>query len=331
MLTLAPLFTDHAVFQRRSEIRVFGEADGEVTGSFAGQTASVHADGKFVLHFEAMEAGGPYTLKVRCGEDVAMADDIYVGDVIMVSGQSNMQLKISETGFVPQKDPTDPLCRVFHAPRLERTDDFDNSWNSLTGDNIGNWSAIGCHLGVLLREERKVPIGILAMYQGAAVIQSFLSPEANRLFRIPEEEKHPDHHYEVYESWNVPAKIYRTMLLPLIPFALSGVIWYQGESNTSVAEGRVYDKMLLKMMAEWRLLFRSPFMPFVIVQINDFDTPFSKEGWKEVQKAEERVSKADRHARLVKIADMGQHDLIHPTNKEEVTERIAEALKGLTH
>ena len=326
MLSLAPIFSDHAVLQRNQPILVYGEAKGSVTASFLGETVSTEADGAFELSLSPRAAGGPYEMTVVCGDEKIVLSDLYVGDVILLSGQSNMQLKASETTDFEGSAEDDALARVFHAPRLETADLFDNKWQSLTRENAGNWSAIGYYLVKMLRKARGCAVGMVCAYQGAAVIQSFMTPENGLRFTFKPEERHPDHDYELYKAWNPPAKIYETMLKAIFPFQVSAVVWYQGESNTSIREGEVYADMLDTLIAEWRGFYRLPSLPFTVIQINDFIYPFNAEGWKLVQKAEETVAGRTPFVRLVKIADMGQHDLIHPVNKLAVAERVMKTL-----
>ena len=329
MFKLAPILSDGAVFQRDQEIRIFGSADAPVTVTFLGTTlTAAPVDGSFELSFPPQAAGGPYVMEFTCGIRTHTLSDLYIGDVILVSGQSNMQFTLSETEYQLPDDPTDPLARFFHVPRLECGNPFDNCWSSMTQENAGNWSAIGLHLARALRRERQVPIGIVGCYQGAAVIQSFLSPTENAKFHIDPADKHPDHTHEHFSLWNPPSTLYRAMLLPIVPYAVGSVVWYQGESNTALVEASHYGDMLRAMIAEWRTLFRKPDLPFVVVQINDYENAFSQEGWKILQKEQEAVAGQDHRVALVKIADLGQHDLIHPTNKFEVTQRIFKAIQS---
>lgn len=326
MLSLAPIFSSHAVIQRNQPIILYGEAKGNVTASFLGETLMANADGYFELVFSAHEAGGPYEMKVACeGEEVTLVD-LYVGDVFLMSGQSNMQLKAAETSDFEGTAENDDLARVFHAPRLECADPFDNKWQSMAVETAGNWSAIAYYLAKMLRRERGIAIGMVCAYQGAAVIQSFMTPENGLRFTFKPEERHPDHDYELYKSWNPPAKIYETMLKAIFPFQVSAVVWYQGESNTSIKEGEVYADMLDTLIAEWRGFYRLPALPFTVIQINNFIYPFNEEGWKLVQKAEETVAERTPFVKLVKISDMGQYDLIHPVNKLAVAERVMKTL-----
>lgn len=51
-----------------------------------------------------------------------------------------------------------------------------------------------------------------------------------------------DHIHENYKLWNKDAKLYETLLMQVVPFQLSAVVWYQGESDTAYDESVVYDR-----------------------------------------------------------------------------------------
>lgn len=329
MLTLAPIISDHAVFARGKEIRVFGRAEGRVTARFLGEERETDAAGDFVLTFPPHGAGGPYEMTVESGEETVTLRDLYIGEVFLFSGQSNMQFKLEAAAHGESDLAADGEIRVFHARQLEGEDDFDGRWTAMTRDNAPNWSALAYFVSRFWKAEEGVPVGAVCVYQGAAVIQTFLSRKALLPFDFAPEEKHPDHTHELYSLWNPPSKLYEYMLLPIVPYALSAAVWYQGESNTSPAEGARYKEMLKALMGEWRELFRDPSLPFVIVEINDYLTPFSAEGWKLVQRGQEEAVRESERAALVPVADLGEHDLIHPTNKKDVARRVFSALLKL--
>ena len=87
--------------------------------------------------------------------------------------------------------------------------------------------------------------------------------------------------------------------------------------------------MLKTLVAEWRLLFENPHLPFAIVQINDFDGALIPEGWKIVQTEQVKTAESLPDCKLVTIRDLGQHKNIHPTNKQDVAHRVSIALEAL--
>ena len=133
---------------------------------------------------------------------------------------------------------------------------------------------------------------------------------------------------------NLPTTLYNAVLHPLAPYALSGVVWYQGESNTG--NPAPYADYLKKLMGCWRDRWQDQQMPFVIVQLANYDgrqqTGFPRpivyqeepvsSGWAQLREAQRTVAKADPYAELAVINDLGETVDIHPLRKKEVAERV---------
>ncbi len=133
---------------------------------------------------------------------------------------------------------------------------------------------------------------------------------------------------------NLPTTLYNAVLHPLAPYAVSGVVWYQGESN--VGNPAPYADYLRKMMGCWRDLWQEPQMPFVIVQLANYDgrqqtgfprpitpqTEPANSGWAQLREAQRTVAKADPYAELAVLNDLGETVDIHPLRKKEAAERI---------
>lgn len=120
---------------------------------------------------------------------------------------------------------------------------------------------------------------------------------------------------------NADAGTYQAMIHPLAPFAMRGVIWYQGESNR--ADGMKYFHMKRALIQGWRDRFRTPELPFLFVQIAPFqygnDRPDQlPEFWAVQQKSLEIP-----HTGMVVTLDIGDVKDIHPGNKSEVGRRLA--------
>ena len=122
---------------------------------------------------------------------------------------------------------------------------------------------------------------------------------------------------------NLPTTLYNAVLHPLAPYALSGVVWYQGESNTG--NPAPYADFLRKMMGCWRDRWQNQQMPFVIVQLANYMEPSERpqeSGWAALREAQRIVAKEDPRAELACIIDLGETVDIHPLRKWEVAQRI---------
>jgi sialate O-acetylesterase len=123
--------------------------------------------------------------------------------------------------------------------------------------------------------------------------------------------------------------IYNAMIAPLRDYSLRGVAWYQGESNTSVPEGRQYQAQLAALMADWRRQFAAP-LPFLIVQLANYGPMAPKpveSGWALTRDAQRRAVEADGNAGLAVTIDIGNRDDVHPTNKQDLGRRLARAAR----
>jgi sialate O-acetylesterase len=122
----------------------------------------------------------------------------------------------------------------------------------------------------------------------------------------------------------LPCRLFNAMLNPLIPFGLMGVIWYQGESNTDHADE--YHILLKTLIGDLRNRWKRPDLPFGIVQLANYQQRDSLPGhsaWAEVREAQRQVAQQDSAAGLAVAIDIGEADDIHPSNKQDVGNRLA--------
>ena len=331
-MRLDSLFSDHMVLQAGKPIRVFGVGAGHVRVSLEGVTAEADVPGpQWCLALPARTYGGPYTLSVSLARQEILLRDVYIGDVYLLAGQSNMQFKLSETSIPKSEWDDQPLLRCFSLARPEEGEPFSptDGWQVCSRENAGSFSAIGYHLGELCESGRAA--GLINCYQGASVIESWLPEDtaASPEFSIPINEKHIDHTWPEYAVWNRNGYLYRHMFAKVPPFALAAAVWYQGESDTSEAEARIYDRELASLAACWRTDLGDASLPFVIVQIADYQ-PRSDEGWRALQAAQERAAAAIPRAFLIRSADVCDSGSIHPASKARLARRIVHILRDIS-
>lgn len=121
----------------------------------------------------------------------------------------------------------------------------------------------------------------------------------------------------------IPTVLYNAMIRPLVPYAVKGAIWYQGENNAPRAYR--YRDLLPQMIASWRNDWNRQF-PFLIVQLANYmqrkDQPAESE-WAELREAQLLTSEAVAGSGLAVAVDVGLADDIHPTDKQTVGERLS--------
>jgi sialate O-acetylesterase len=126
-----------------------------------------------------------------------------------------------------------------------------------------------------------------------------------------------------WRNENGTATLYNGMIAPLGPTALSGIVWYQGESNT--AEASRYDRLLSGLIADWRHRFGAD-VPFLVVQLPSYGpasaTPEASQ-WADLREAQRRVALRTPKVWLAVTIDLGDRRNLHPVVKQEVGRRLA--------
>jgi len=121
-----------------------------------------------------------------------------------------------------------------------------------------------------------------------------------------------------------PSLLYNAMVNPLVPFAIQGVLWYQGEAN--VWRAQEYKKTFPLLIQDWRTKFKQGDFPFYFVQLSTFNefNGNSKVGskWAELREAQSETLKV-KNSGMAVTTDIGNAKDIHPTNKQDVGLRLA--------
>lgn len=332
-MKLAPIFSDHTVFAEGKPIRVFGEGNGTVAVSFCGSHAEARAtNGKWCVELPPFPSGGPYIMEIKEDGETVTLRDVYVGRVYYVMGQSNVEFRLFESNTPKSYYETDPYLRNFFVDRpWDHDDPFHSSdgWRIAKADEVGNWSAIGYLTSRIVRRELGCAVGIVCCYKGASVIESWLPKEAAERYRLPPECLYEDHTLDIFESFNSNGQIYDKMLTTVTPFSPTAMIWYQGESDSTVEEAAVYKDGVKTFFDELRRLVGDERLPVVMVQIADCD--YRKEvlpdGWIAMQNVQREVADSDDRITLVVSRDVCESEM-HPATKTLLSERIAKALIG---
>jgi sialate O-acetylesterase len=125
-----------------------------------------------------------------------------------------------------------------------------------------------------------------------------------------------------------PAGLYNAMVMPLTPYAIRGVIWYQGESNSD--RPIQYRKLFPAMIRDWRQSWGEGDFPFLYVQLANWGVHALKYRWPELREAQSMTLSLPKTGMAVTI-DIGDASNIHPTNKQEVGYRLALAAQGIAY
>ena len=123
---------------------------------------------------------------------------------------------------------------------------------------------------------------------------------------------------------NNPAYLYNGMVAPLIPYAIKGFIWYQGESNAG--EAGLYGQMFQQLIVNWRTLWKNENLPFLFVQTSNIELSheFEKKAdtWCLLREAQQKALSLPLTGMVVSL-DMGDPYDVHPKNKQDFGHRLA--------
>lgn len=141
----------------------------------------------------------------------------------------------------------------------------------------------------------------------------------------PEQPKRP---IDQRTNPNRPANLYNAMIAPIVPYAIGGAIWYQGESNATRAYQ--YRRLFPMMIQDWRRVWSQGDFPFLFVQLANFHNWADPRSWAELREAQEMMLDLPKTGMAVAI-DIGESYNIHPRNKQEVGRRLALAARAIAY
>ncbi|MCF7669698.1 MAG: sialate O-acetylesterase [Verrucomicrobia bacterium] len=368
------LFSDNMVLQRGMPVPVWGWADnGEVvTVEILGKSVKTTArDGKWCVYLPKMQAGGPYTLSVE-GKNSIELENVLVGEVWICSGQSNMEWSLSGA-FKSEADienSSNARLRLYTVPKRkadEPVTDVDSSWVESNPDTVPGFSAVGYYFGRELQKALGIPVGLIHSSWGGSPAEVWMSEtvlESNPVYkrqildtyqeqlenfnkRLSEWEKKAEEAKnnnqeppgKPWKPWK-PAELYNGMIAPLLPYAIQGAIWYQGESNA----GRAYQyrSLFADMIQNWRIDWGLGDFTFLEVQLAPWDmnrgrsmdeiaAEITESSWAELREAQLLATKVLPNVGMAVITDVGNKDDIHPKKKEPVGSRLALTARGIAY
>ena len=352
-LLLNPLFSDHMVLQRESPVPVWGEAAAGalVSVSFGGQTrtAKANAAGQWRLTLAALGASNASReLNISCGKERITLHDVLVGDVWLCAGQSNLQAWVAGTDVESLVASADvPAIRAFlvdvtatEQPQTrfrqgkppvmvsvqhEKMDQYGLKWIPSSTKDAPWFSAVTYAFGRALYARSGVPVGLITAALGGTRAQAWTPREAlegeptlRNLVSSPA--------MELGDNAR-PCGLYNGSIAPLQPFALRGVVWYQGESDADDFEqAQHYRQLLPALIGGWRRGWNRQ-IPFLLVQLPAFGAAPSAPvdaPWAWLREAQLATAARLPRTGLVVSVDTGSTDNLHPPTKKIIGDRLAQ-------
>lgn len=328
-MKIASIFSDNMVLKSGEPIKIWGKTEPSkivkaVIGNNAGG-AKADENGDFILTLAPMEAGEGYTL-IICTEDEAVKfNNVCIGEVWLFVGQSNMQWSVLQSDGA---EDTLLRCRneklrLFRVPLSKMPDrqEFyqeESVWQESDIETVKDFSAIAYYFGEEICSDIGVPVGVIMCCCKASRICEWMSPEAA--------EKSPWTEKDSFASKN-KSDLFNAMLAPMIPFAITGFCWYQGESNVAQTDHNEYiddqEIFINDLREKWGKEF-----PFYYVQLHAGvnDTPFMKLAC--FKDAQSTTLKKVKNTGMAVAHDLGEPYNIHYSRKKECARRLAQIAKA---
>src|SRR5699024_9437553 len=261
------------------------------------------------------------------------------------SGQSNMEMAVKGWEGAPIlhsqeeiKNADYPKIRLFKVERniaFQPQENCTGNWLACSPKTVKDFSATAYFFGKQLYKKLNVPIGLIETCWGGTVAEAWTSRSGLKglgdfggaLEKVDSIKHHmandkisekPEKNAQ--KNPNLPTVLYNGMIHPLIPYAMKGVIWYQGESN--VGRAKQYSQLFPDMIQDWRKQWKDGTFAFYYLQIDSYIYGDSGRKGAALRDAQ-RKSLSVPNTGMVVTLDIGDTTNIHPANKEEVGRRLS--------
>jgi sialate O-acetylesterase len=235
---------------------------------------------------------------------------------------------------------------------------FSGSWQSCSPATAHDFSAIAYYFGREVRQSLNVPVGIIHLAVGGSPAEAWVrraalagDPELRAMTQgnwltnaalddwcrergrqnldaaikaglpVPGDDLGPNHHFKPGFLWEAgPAR--------LLPFAIRGVLWYQGESN-ALEPRRVaqHERLFPLLVGDWRAQWGRASLPFLYCQLSSISTNggYKASCWPEFRDQQGRFLDVIPDTAMIVTSDLGHPTDVHPRNKRDVGHRLARA------
>ncbi len=335
-------FCNGMVFQRNKDINVFGKAypSTQITVELntpepLTATATANASGNWSVALPPQAKGGPYTLTISSSGQTKVIDEVYIGEVFICSGQSNMEFNWNNWGW--QQDPTfiDEIEANPHIKFLTGAGQVNSgqgqrfdlpvsgthgwgplaTWQTCNADNAKTLSEVGYKVAKeLTKAEPDLYVGLIGIAVGGAPI----------------------------ENWSENGSYYDALLAPFKGYNIGAFLWYQGESNapgTYYGTRFSYVNKMTTLVNHYREFFDDEDLPFIYAQlarhIHWWDTPYLQDEQRRVLDSDLLNNKTNIGMAVTIDTDAGsgahptQNTAIHPAGKAIVGSRMADLYKKI--
>jgi sialate O-acetylesterase len=253
---------------------------------------------------------------------------------------------------------------VAHASSDKPVEDVKAEWTVCSPQTVAGFSAVGYYFGRDLFKAMNVPVGLIHSSVGGTKAELWTprtALEANPETKVSVEkyeqeiaslpqrlEQFKSDEPKLLEKYNAdvekaklegkpaprkpapprpplaPGAHYNAMIQPLLPYAIRGVIWYQGEANAGTP--KLYRTLLPVLISEWRKVWGQGDFPFLFVQLAPYRGTSP-----EMRESQLQIWQKTPGTAMTVIVDAGDADNIHPSRKEPVGARLALSARALAY
>ncbi|MBE7065944.1 MAG: sialate O-acetylesterase [Ruminococcaceae bacterium] len=308
--TVSNVFSHDMVVQRGEHIRVWGTAPEsengkKISGEFMGLFAECAIEnGSWILIFTArLEASCElgHSMRIYTDTKTVVFEDVLVGDVYMVIGQSNVAYSVQKHwSYVkdPERGGTRDVNKEIpirlHYNSLVHTQGYPkrgtdevcpmllnkSSWEKVTLASVSNFTALGYFFALEMVEltNSSVPVGIIEIDGNGQPLGAFMCNTVAEQCRTDTYDDISGYHVTTGVNGDAGRYMYNHYIYPFEKYAIAGIVWYQGESDFAVANSKVYAKNFSELMTYMRgthNLINKEFPVYIIEFPANFDKPKS--------------------------------------------------------
>lgn len=360
-IKLARIFSDNMVLQQDEKVKIWGTANVgasvKIEASWNGKAkATASNKGEWETYIKTPKAGNrSYQLTIISNNDTVSLTNVVTGEVWFCSGQSNMAFKLYRSKGV-EKDTllaNNSQIRLYTSSKI--------GWEESTYKIASQFSAVGFYFGLNIFQKLNVPVGLISASVGGSPVEAWVPLETMQ--NDPElkvtvdrwgkwlsdyKTKDSTNYYTHYNQWEANSKngeeplmprsvysipryhhergiLYKDKVQPIIPYAIKGVVWYQGEGNMEWPNE--YEALFSNLITSWRTTWGQGDFPFYFVQIPAYDYPMKFGVNKSLnapflREAQYRTLKL-KNTGMAGTMDIGNPENVHPKLKKPIGERLA--------
>lgn len=311
-------------------------------------------DGRWTVTVSPLATGGPYTLTASTSLQEITLTNILAGELWLCSGQSNMEFQLQQcsTGLADIPQSANPNIRLLNLEARWRTDNVewtasaldsinhllyftDPGWHTCSPRTSPRFSAIGYYFARELQDSLQCPVGIINNAVGGSPAEAWIDrwtleyqfPEILRDWtrndfiqdwvRGRAEKNMGKEHAPLQRHPYQPCYLHEASIRLLSELPISGVIWYQGESNAHNKDA--HERLFPLLVKSWRKTWNNDHLPFYYVQLSSLNRP----SWPWFRDSQRRLLAQIPHSGMAVSSDVGNPSDVHPRNKRPVAHRLA--------